>query len=331
MTDLPQIARELMTHGKGILAADESTKSADARLTSYGIIPSEEKRREFRDLFLSTPNVEEYLTGVIMYEETLDQKASSGKLFPAHLESKGIIPGIKVDMGTEPMPGSPKELITGGLLGLEERLAAFKAKYHTGFTKWRAVVRIDGTKLPTTSSILENAKRLAQYAYVVQEAGMVPIVEPEVLYEGTHSILRSKEVLQQTLTLVIETMKDKNVDLSAVIVKTSMALSGKETGRIDSPEEVAEHTLDALMAAVPSEVPGIVFLSGGQGNDQATDNLAAISKRAKEINTPWPLTFSYSRALQDEALTEWKGESSNVDSARAVFISRLQKVVAALS
>ena len=330
MTDLPNMARELVTHGKGILAADESTRSADARLASYGIESNEEVRRQFRDLFLSAPGIEEYLTGVILYEETLSQKSSSKVLFPKLLESKGIVPGIKVDLGTEPMPGSPDELITNGLLGLPERLAEYKKKYHTGFTKWRAVIKIEGTRLPTSMALVENAKRLAQYAMAVQQAGMVPIVEPEVLYEGKHGILRSKEVLQQTLTAVIETMKDQAVDLTSVLVKSSMALSGKETGRIDSPEEVAEHTLDAFMAAIPREVPGIVFLSGGQSDGQATENLRAISKRAKEIGAPWPLTFSYSRALQNEALQVWKGEKGNAEAAQEAFIARLKKVSEAL-
>lgn len=330
MTDLPQVAGQLMAHGKGILAADESTPSADKRLASYGIESSEKMRQQFRDLFLSTPGVEEYLSGVILYEETLGQKATGGKLFPLHLESLGVIPGIKVDQGTEPMPGSPDELITGGLLGLAERLAEYKKKYHTGFTKWRAVIRIDGTRLPTANAMLENAKRLAQYALTVQQAGMVPMVEPEVLYDGKHSILRSKEVHQQMLLMLVETMKDQAVDLSSVILKTSMVLTGKDTGHIDAPEVVAEHTLDVLLATMPKEVPGIVFLSGGQTVEQATDNLRALCTRAKEVGAPWPLTFSYSRALQHEALTAWQGKEDTLVQARALFVARLEKMREAL-
>ncbi len=330
MTDLSDIAHQLVQTGKGILAADESVVSADKRLASYGIATGEEMRRQFRDVFLAAPGVEAYLSGVILYQETLAQDADDGVPFVETLLSRGIIPGIKVDEGTEPMPDSPEELITKGLLGLPERLADFKKKYHTGFTKWRAVIRIEGDRLPTAHAIVENAKRLASYALQVQQAGMVPIVEPEVLLEGNHSRLRSRQVLEATLTALMDALQDQGVDLSGLILKTSMALSGSETGRIDTPEEVAEDTVGALMKAVPPDVAGVVFLSGGQGDDQATDNLRAIAKEAKEKNAPWPLTFSYARALQDEALRVWAGEEANQEEARRVFTARLKKVSEAL-
>ena len=330
MTDLSDTAHQLVRTGKGILAADESLASADKRLAAYGINTGPEMRRQFRDLFLAAPGIEEYLSGVILYEETLTQDADDGEPFAQELLKRGIIPGIKVDEGTEPIPESPDELITKGLLGLAERLENFHKRYHTGFTKWRAVIRIEGDRLPTAHAIVENAKRLASYALEVQRAGMVPIVEPEVLLEGNHSRLRSRQVLEATLIALMDALRDQGVDMSGLILKTSMALSGSETGKIDSPEEVAEDTVGALMKAVPADVAGVVFLSGGQGDDQATDNLRAIAKLAREKNAPWPLTFSYARALQDEALKSWAGDEANQDAARAIFIARLDKVAGAV-
>ncbi len=331
MTDLSDTAHQLVRTGKGILAADESVASADKRLAAYGIKTGPEMRRQFRDLFLAAPGIEDYLSGVILYEETLTQDADDGEPFAQELLKRGIIPGIKVDEGTEPIPESPDELITKGLLGLGERLENFRKRYHTGFTKWRAVIRIEGDRLPTAHAIVENAKRLASYALEVQRAGMVPIVEPEVLLEGNHSRLRSRQVLEATLIALMDALRDQGVDMSGLILKTSMALSGSETGKIDSPEEVAEDTVGALMKAVPADVAGVVFLSGGQGDDQATDNLRAIAKLAREKNAPWPLTFSYARALQDEALKSWAGDEANQDAARAIFIARLDKVADALN
>ncbi len=330
MNDLSSIAGALLEEGKGILAADESTASADKRLTEYGIKPSEDMRRRYRDLFLNAPGVENYLSGVILYKETLEQNGLDGKNFSRSLASRGIIPGIKVDEGTEPLEGSPKELITKGVLGLCDRLTQYRKDYETEFTKWRAVVRIDGTKLPTSSALVENARRLAVYALDAQEVAMVPFIEPEVLYEGNHSRLRSKEVLEQSLRTVFDALNDHGVDLSGIILKTSMVLSGKDTKKMDSPEEVAEDTLDVLLNVVPKEVPGIVFLSGGQTPDQATENLRAICASSKKRGAPWKLTFSYARALQEEALTAWGGKEENVEQARTVFMERLKKVSGAL-
>ncbi len=329
MVDLSSIARQLVAPGKGILAADESTASADKRLKLYGIEPSEEMRRKFRDLFLATPGIEQYLSGVILYSETLDQKADDGTPFPELLASRGIIPGIKVDEGTEPFPNSKDELITKGLIGLPERLANFRSTYGTGFTKWRAVITIQGDILPTSTAIVENAKRLAQYARDVQEAGMVPILEPEVLLEGNHSRMRAKEVLIQAVETLMATLQDHAVDFSGVILKTAMAVSGNKSGKVDNAEEVAESTIDALLETVPSSVPGIVFLSGGQTPDEATENLRAISAKAKDVHAPWPLTYSYARALQEEALAVWAGKDENIPAARAIYLARLAKVAEA--
>lgn len=326
MLDLSDIAKSLVAPGKGILAADESNVSADKRLTSYGIETGEEMRRRTRELFLNTPGIERYLSGVILYKETLDQQGDDGVPFAESLAARGIMPGIKVDEGLEPFPESPKETITNGLLGLSDRLLIYKTRHDTGFTKWRATITIDGTNLPTRSAMHENAKRLASYAQCVQHAGMVPLLEPEVLLEGKHSRVRAKEVLIETLETLFAALEDHAVDLSAVILKTAMALSGNKSGRVDTPEEVARDTVVALMHAVPRSVPGIVFLSGGQSADEATRNLAAITQEARAKRAPWPLTFSYSRALQDEALRTWAGKEEQVPAARAAFMRRLELV-----
>jgi fructose-bisphosphate aldolase class I len=331
MIDLSDIARSLVAPGKGLLAADESSETADKRLVSYGIETGEEMRRKDRDLFLDTPGIEEYFSGVILYKETLEQKADSGEAFTELLRAKGIVPGIKVDEGLEPFPESSKETITNGLLGLTDRLLIYKMKHNTSFTKWRATFTIDGTALPTQQAIHENAKRLASYAQCVQHAGMVPILEPEVLLEGKHSRVRTREVLTNVLETLMAALEDRAVDTTAVIIKTSMALSGNKSAREDTPEEVAEDTVAALMEAVPASVAGIVFLSGGQTPDQATRNLAAITKEARAKRAPWPLTFSYSRALQDEALKIWKGKDENVPAAREAFMTRLKQVAEALA
>ncbi|MGE5540703.1 MAG: class I fructose-bisphosphate aldolase [Bacillota bacterium] len=330
MTDLTSIAKTLVAPGKGILAADESVHTADKRLVDHGIEASEEMRRQFHDVFLTAPGIEEYLSGVILFSESLTQKGSDGALFPASLAERGILPGIKVDEGTEPMPESSDELITKGVLGLCDRLSAFKQESGTEFTKWRAVVRIEGDRLPSAQALVENARRIAIYARDVQEVGMVPIVEPEVLYQGTHSRVRARQVLEATMKTVFDALTDQAVDLSGVILKTAMTLSGSESGRIDTPEEVALDTVEALMNTVPSGLPGIVFLSGGQTPDQATANLAAITKVAREKNAPWPLTFSFARALQEEAIQVWAGKEENVPAAREAFLGRLAKVKAAL-
>ncbi len=325
MNDIQTIARDIVAVGKGLLAADESVHTANKRLTDNGIDPNEEMRRQYRELFLTAPDVEKYLSGVILFEETLGQSTGDGTPFSKLLSGKGIIPGIKVDKGTEPFDDSPDELITNGLIGLPERLVPFY-EHGARFTKWRAVIRIDGDTLPTSHAILENAKRLASYAHDAQVAGFVPILEPEVLLEGNHSILRAKEVITEALRTVFTAMDDHPIDKASLIIKTSMVLSGSTSGKTDAPEEVAEHTLDALIASVPADVPGIVFLSGGQSPDQATDNLRAIARLAKEKKAPWSLTFSYARALQSEALAVWQGKKENVPQAQDVFIARLYRV-----
>ena len=330
MTDLSATARALFAEGKGILAADESVPTAEKRLKEHGIEDGEEMRRNFRDLFLGAEGIEQYLSGVILFEETFGQKGKDRKLFPNMLSARGIAPGIKVDTGTEPLPHNAEEFITNGLLGLPERLQEF-AKKGAVFTKWRAVIKIEGNRLPTNDSLVENAKRLSTYAKEVQEAGLVPMVEPEVLLAGTHSRLRAKEVIIETLSILFNALEEQAVDMSGLILKTAMTLSGDASRKKDTPEEVAEDTVSALVASVPKRVAGIMFLSGGQTPDQATENLGAIVRRAKRATVPWPLTFSYARALQDEALNVWKGREENVEAARGAFLARLTQVSAALT
>ncbi|PIR83479.1 fructose-bisphosphate aldolase class I [Candidatus Kaiserbacteria bacterium CG10_big_fil_rev_8_21_14_0_10_56_12] len=329
MTDLVATARSFFEPGKGILAADESVATATTRLASYGIETGPEMRRAFRNLFCDAEGIEAYLSGVIFFSETLLEKGDDHVRFPKSLAVRGIHPGIKVDLGKEPFPESPKEMITKGLIDLSERLVSYK-KAGAVFTKWRAVIRIEGDKLPSAQALHENAKRLASYAREAQMAGMVPIVEPEVLLEGTHSRKKSRAVIEETMQTLFSMLAEHSVDRASLILKTSMALSGDRTGKKDTPEEVAEDTLAALMASVPQQIAGVVFLSGGQSPDQATDNLAAITKRAQEFGAPWPLTFSYARALQEEALALWRGKEENVPAAREAFLARLQKLSAVL-
>lgn len=331
MTDLSRITHALFAPGKGILAADESDQSADEkRLAAFGIATGPEMRRKFRTMLLATPGIEAYLTGVILYKETLEQSADDGTPFPRLLTEKGIMSGIKVDEGLEPLSDGSEETITKGLLGLSERLEAYQAAHGTTFTKWRAAIRIDGDRLPSNKALLENAKRLSTYACDVQRAGMVPMLEPEVLLEGTHSRLRARKVIEDTMRVLFDTLNEHCADLSGVVLKTSMALSGSTSGRKDTPEEVAEDTLGALMNTVPATTGGIVFLSGGQTPEQAIANLKAICALAKEQNAPWPITFSYARALQEDALRTWKGQDENVDEARKVFLGRLAEASRAL-
>lgn len=329
MTDLVAIARELFISGKGILAADESTATATTRLSSYGIATSAEMRRQYRDLFFGTEGLEKYLSGIILFSETLFEKGNDGKLFITSLVSKGIAPGIKVDLGTEAFPASPDELITQGLLDLPKRLAEYK-KRGAVFTKWRSVIRIDGDRLPTALAIYENAKRLANYAKEVQSTGLVPILEPEILYEGKHSRARAHAVMVETLGTLFSVIAEHSVDRASLVLKTSMVLSGSENEKKDTPEEVAEDTVSALIESVPSQIAGIVFLSGGQTPDQATANLEAICRCATRVSAPWPITFSYARAIQEEALAIWKGKEENVPLAREAFLSRLDKVSRAI-
>ena len=335
MTDLVAIARSLFAGGKGLLAADESVHTATTRLARYGISASAETRRQFRDLFIGAEGSERYLSGVILFSDSLLEKGNDKNLFTKSLSARGILPGVKVDQGTDPYPESPHERITNGLIGLSDRLEEYK-KQGAVFTKWRAVFRIDGDTLPSAQSLHENMKRLASYAKEAQTAGLVPILEPEVLHEGKHGRTRARSVIGDALKTLFSMLHEHAIDRASIVLKTSMVLSGSESGKQDTPEEVAHDTLAVLMENVPPQIAGIVFLSGGQTPDQATDNLSAICRLSRTIErdrsavAPWPLTFSYARALQEEALAVWMGKEENVLSARAAFLSRLAKVSSAL-
>ncbi len=331
MNDLADVLHSLFAKNKGILAADESPESADKRLVAHGENPGALSRWAFRELFLETPGIETHVSGVILHEETLFQTADSDVSFSKSLRGRNIIPGIKVDQGTEELPGHPGEVVTKGLMDLGVRLPAYHQKHEAHFTKWRAVIKIDGDHLPSASAVVENATRLASYACEVQRAGMVPILEPEVLYDGTHSRQRSRKVIETVLGAVVGKLEEQCADPSLAIIKTSMALSGKDTKRIDTPDEVAEDTLGALLASVPKEIGGVVFLSGGQTPEQSIANLHAIMRLAKRKGAPWPITFSFSRTFQEEALTLWEGKDENVESARNVFLRRLKEASEALS
>jgi fructose-bisphosphate aldolase, class I len=330
MSALSSTIESLFAKGKGILAADESPESADKRLQKHGEKPGALTRWQFRELFLETPGIEQYVSGVILHEETLFQTADSDISFSKSLRSRGILPGVKVDQGTEPFPEHEGEVITNGLVGLSERLTEYHTKHEAQFTKWRAVLAIEGDHLPSASVLVENATRLASYACEVQRAGMVPLLEPEVLYDGKHSRMRARQVVESVLQVVVRKLEEQCADPSMVIIKTSMVLSGKDSKKKDTSEEVAEDTVGALLATLPKEIGGVVFLSGGQSPEQSIDNLRAIMKVAKEKNAPWPITFSFSRTFQEEALDIWKGQEENVGPAREVYLSRLKEASEAL-
>lgn len=321
---LEKTTQQLLTQGRGILAADESNSTAGKRLDSIGMDSTEENRRRYRELFLTTPGIEQYLSGVILYDETIRQKTSEGIPFAEHVREKGILPGIKVDKGTVPFPGFPEEKITEGLDGLPDRLEEYAA-LGARFAKWRAVIRI-GDNIPTPECIRANAIVLARYARMCQEANIVPIVEPEVLLKGGHTIERSEEVIAETTRAVFEELAVYRAVSEYVILKSSMALSGKSSGQDVEHTEVAERTVRALTQALPEEAPGVVFLSGGQSSKRAMANLSAIADLEP---FPFEVTFSYARALQRPALEVWRGDDENWSAAQDVFIKTLTSAVEA--
>lgn len=317
---LESTARKLVAPGKGILAADESTGTIAKRLAKINVESAEDNRRAYRELLLTAPNIETSISGVILFDETIRQNSSTGIPFVEILRQHGIIPIIKVDKGTVPLPGSPNELLTEGLDGLAERLAEYK-KLGADSAKWRAVITI-GEGIPTMDCIVQNAKRLAEYAWLCQENDIVPIVEPEVLMDdptSNHTIERCREVTKQTLDIVFVELRAQGVLLSGMILKPNMVVPASSQGRADV-KVVAEQTLACLHECVPSEVPGIVFLSGGQKEVEATENLQAIN--AMKGDAPWALSFSYGRALQSSTLETWGGKAENVAAAQAEFAKR---------
>lgn len=326
MTSIKHTAKQLVAPGKGILAADESNPSANKRLAPLDIEQTEEMRRQYRQLLLSAPGIETDVSGVILYDETIRQATDEGKSFVGVLEGRGIIPGIKVDMGLKDLPNFPGEKVSQGLDDLDKRLAEY---YEIGarFTKWRSVITI-GKDIPTDTAISANAHVLARYAAIVQEAGMVPMVEPEVMFDGTHSLEQCQQVLKHTLHALFTDLRRFRVDLSGVILKTSMALPGKDSGEPIDHKLVSEATASTLRDCVPADVPGVVFLSGGQTPHDAFENLNQITKLGPY---PWEVTFSYSRALQDPVLKHWKGVKNNVKGAQELFKAQTVKAAAARS
>jgi fructose-bisphosphate aldolase, class I len=307
----------MVARGKGILAADESSGTCEKRFKSVNVECTEENRRAYRGLLFTTPGVEQYVSGVILFDETLRQKADDGTPFPAYLAGKGIIPGIKVDKGAMDLALCPGEKVTEGLDGLRARLAEY-FKLGARFAKWRAVITI-GEGIPTHTCLYANAHALARYAALCQEASIVPIIEPEVLLDGAHSVERCEEVTEATLRATYAALAAHNVAVEHVILKASMVVSGKENARQAPADEVAERTVRVLKRTVPAAQPGVVFLSGGQSDVDATAHLNAMNNLK---GLPWPLTFSYSRALQNTALKTWRGEAKNAVAAQKAFHHR---------
>jgi fructose-bisphosphate aldolase class I len=316
---LESTARELLALGKGILAADESFPTIEKRFKEFNIPSTEENRRAYRDLLFTTPGLGEFISGVILFDETIRQKTSGGTPMPEWLASQGIIPGIKIDEGTEALPAFAGEKITLGIDRLRGRLIEYR-QLGARFTKWRAVIAI-GEGIPTHACIGANARSLALFAALSQEAGLVPIVEPEILMDGDHTIARGEEVARATLESVFEALVLQRVVLEQMLLKTGMVLPGEQCPRQSSISEVAEATLRCFRRSVPAAVPGIVFLSGGQGAVEATQRLNAIC-RTKGL--PWQLTFSFGRALQDPALKTWKGSPGNGAAAQEALSRRAQ-------
>lgn len=314
---LESVARQLVADGKGILAADESQPTIKKRFDSIAVESTEENRRAYRNLLFTTPNAEKYISGVILFEETLRQKSLDGVAFPQLLSGKGILPGIKVDKGAKSLAGFSGEKITEGLDGLRERLAAYRDLGAT-FAKWRAVITIN-EDIPSQFCIDANAHALARYAALCQEAGLVPIVEPEVLMDGPHDIQRCQDVTAATLKGVFTALFEHCVLLEGMLLKPNMILSGTECPKQAGVEEVAERTVRTFRQVVPAAVPGIVFLSGGQSSVLATEHLNAMNALGKP---PWELSFSYGRALQEDALKAWQGRADAVTAAQRVFHHR---------
>ncbi|HEV2060800.1 MAG TPA: class I fructose-bisphosphate aldolase [Solirubrobacteraceae bacterium] len=317
MSELQQIAGRLVAEGKGILAADESNGTMNKRLKAAGVEPSEEARRALRELLFTTEGAAEHISGVILYDETFRQSTADGTPFPRLLEGQGVVPGIKVDTGAKPLPGSEDEKITEGLDGLRERLAEY---YEGGarFAKWRAVITID-EHLPSPYCVHVNAHALARYAALCQEAQIVPIVEPEVLMDGGHTIDRSEEVTGDVLAAVFAELRAQRVQFEGMLLKPNMVLAGYECSEQPDDDEVAERTLRCLRRHVPAAVPGIVFLSGGQSDEDATNRLNVMNQMGPQ---PWEISFSYGRGLQAAALTTWHGEDEKVPEAQKQYRHR---------
>src|SRR3954454_6845573 len=316
-TELHETARALVAEGKGILAADESDGTIKKRFDTIGVDSTEESRRGYRNLLFTTPGVEEYISGVILFDETIRQKADDGTPFPELLASKGVVPGIKVDKGAKPLALAEGETVTEGLDGLRRRLEEYR-ELGARFAKWRATYSISDT-LPSEYCIWTNAHALARYAALCQEVGIVPIVEPEVLQDGTHSLEESAKATGRVLQALYTELHDQRVDFKGTLLKPNMVLSGYEASDRAGADEVAEWTLKCFYKHVPAAVPGIVFLSGGQSDEDSTAHLNAMNARGPH---PWQLSFSYGRALQAPALKAWGGKEDSVEAGQRAYYHR---------
>jgi fructose-bisphosphate aldolase class I len=315
--ELDTNAAAMVAPGKGILAADESTGTIKKRFDKIRLESTAESRRAYRELLFTASGAEQHISGVILYDETLRQQTAGGQPFPALLASRGILPGIKVDAGAKPLAGFPGETVTEGLDGLRERLAEY---YGLGarFAKWRAVIDV-GAAIPTPFALEANAHALARYAALCQEASIVPIVEPEVLMDGDHTLARCEEVTDATLEAVFDALFSHRVRLEGMVLKPNMVIAGKKCPTQATAQQVAEATVRCLKRRVPSAVPGIAFLSGGQSEADATLHLSLMNRTG---GLPWQLSFSYGRALQQSTLDAWQGKSANVAAAQRVFLKR---------
>jgi fructose-bisphosphate aldolase class I len=314
---MAETAKAMVAPGKGLLAADESAGTCKKRFDSVNVECNEENRRAYREMLFTTPNISEYVSGVILFDETIRQKTKDGVVFAEYLKKNGIIPGIKVDAGAHDMALHPGEKVTEGLDKLDERMKAY-FKEGARFAKWRAVITI-GDGIPTQACLDANAHALARYSAICQANSIVPIVEPEVLLDGNHDAQTSEEVHERTLETLFHELWKQDVSLEHVILKASMCVSGKDNAKQAGVQEVAERTLRVLKRTVPAALPGVVFLSGGQTDENATAHLDAMNRMGPN---PWPLTFSYSRALQAVALKAWKGQASNAAAAQKAFHHR---------
>lgn len=319
MSRLEEVARSIVAPGKGILAADESAPTIKKRFDSIGVESTEENRRAYRDMLFTTAGVEQYVSGVILFDETIRQNAGDGTPFPQLLARKGVLPGIKVDAGAKALAAAPNEKITEGLDGLRERLIEYR-KLGAAFAKWRAVIDIDvAAAIPSDYALATNAEALARYAALCVEQEIVPIVEPEVLMDGGHDIDTCFSVTERTLHHVFHSLFLHRVPLEQILLKPNMVISGKGCARQADAREVAEKTIACFKRVVPAAVPGIVFLSGGQSDEVATANLNAMNQIG---GFPWEMSFSYGRALQAPALKAWGGKPENVAAGQAAYLHR---------
>lgn len=317
LNELNSVAKAMIANGKGILAADESTPTIGKRFAVINKESTEESRRRYREMLITAPGIADYIGGVILYDETIRQSTSDGVSFPEYMTNLGMVPGIKVDTGAKPLAGFAGETITEGLDGLRERLSEY---YDLGarFAKWRAVINI-GKDLPSDFCVQANARALARYAALCQEANIVPIVEPEVLMDGDHSIARCEEVTNAALAALFAALAEHEVALEGVVLKPNMVISGSGAADRAGPAEVAEATLRTLQAHVPAAIPGIAFLSGGQTAEEATEHLDLMNKSG---DLPWELSFSYGRALQAPALGAWQGSEDNYAAGQSALFKR---------